>query len=549
MFQKLISFISAATLVAVLMAPFSSRGLDQPGPEETGEQTYGPGNPAPLSEASAGLQIIDAQNFEPTAQQTLALSVTADVDAPKVFYDTTDGVSVLVIRLRPFYFSQAVTFQLFDTSATSGTIGGDAEHDGSIWSSMPPLPAPTNGGQFGSLSVTIPAGQPAVVYYRPPARNILYQQDGGQEQGLTIFVYAGAHAGGKTISSGDVTLVPPDELLVHGFLSGPTSMETLGTALNASASSSTPSGQSGAKVAYIDWSTANDSGFPAAAPLVIEAVLKRLSLDRIVYQAITQVDAVGHSMGGVLCLWYAENLGNVAFNRPSIYIILDAGNVDDVWDGKQYPYVRANNFGQGDFRRIISIDSPLLGSPFANALIGFLENSSNIQIAAFASVIQQAGGSGDGAALVDLADNSQAMGELLQNARDVGALWMPVECEAGPTEGAPNLASAGIIGFALAKVGASLFFNGIDPLSNTYDASIGLTPQNSDMVVTEQSQGFAAGGADTPLYYRVQSTAHTQAESNTTVIQYVQHALGEYYVVPPGTGTATPGYQMFNKGF
>jgi Bacterial Ig-like domain (group 2) len=58
--------------------------------------------------------------------------------------------------------------------------------------------------------------------------------------------------------------------------------------------------------------------------------------------AATQVDYVGHSMGGLLGRMYAADLG--------------------------HDYVRDDNYGAGDFRKLITVDTPHWGSPLANII-------------------------------------------------------------------------------------------------------------------------------------------------------------------------------------
>ena len=58
--------------------------------------------------------------------------------------------------------------------------------------------------------------------------------------------------------------------------------------------------------------------------------------------AATQVDYVGHSMGGLLGRMYAADMG--------------------------HDYVRDDNYGLGDFRKLITVDTPHGGSPLANIL-------------------------------------------------------------------------------------------------------------------------------------------------------------------------------------
>ena len=64
--------------------------------------------------------------------------------------------------------------------------------------------------------------------------------------------------------------------------------------------------------------------------------------------AATQVDVIGHSMGGLLSRLYVANLDNVG-------------------------YIRNDNFGEGDINRLITLDTPHLGSPLGDVLLGITE--------------------------------------------------------------------------------------------------------------------------------------------------------------------------------
>jgi len=72
--------------------------------------------------------------------------------------------------------------------------------------------------------------------------------------------------------------------------------------------------------------------------------------------AATQVDLIGHSMGGLIGRLYATGYGenpNRCGDRPQRII----------------PYKKERNLFQGDFHKLITVSSPHAGSPLANALV------------------------------------------------------------------------------------------------------------------------------------------------------------------------------------
>lgn len=75
----------------------------------------------------------------------------------------------------------------------------------------------------------------------------------------------------------------------------------------------------------------------------ILAVLKTMRNDRL---AATQADVVAHSMGGILARLWA----------------------DPAADGIRVFYLRGDNYFKGDIHRLITLDTPHAGSPWANAL-------------------------------------------------------------------------------------------------------------------------------------------------------------------------------------
>ena len=144
-----------------------------------------------------------------------------------------------------------------------------------------------------------------------------------------------AGGGGATSASRELAVVRPPVVLMHGLWS---------SAVGAWANSSWPLFYD-SRFYWVpgDYCRTNDRRFESN---VVEAwhwtrtALERFRKDNGV--AATQVDYIGHSMGGILGRMYAANVHG--------------------------DYFRDNNYGAGDFRKLITVDTPHWGSPVANAI-------------------------------------------------------------------------------------------------------------------------------------------------------------------------------------
>jgi pimeloyl-ACP methyl ester carboxylesterase len=99
-----------------------------------------------------------------------------------------------------------------------------------------------------------------------------------------------------------------------------------------------------------DYKDTADSHFSTNDGVHPEAARVARQLLRDLQVASTQVDVIGHSMGGVLARRYFSGVG-----QP------------------EFPYYRSDNFSQGDFHKVILTDSPQFGSRMANCLLRFVE--------------------------------------------------------------------------------------------------------------------------------------------------------------------------------
>lgn len=172
----------------------------------------------------------------------------------------------------------------------------------------------------------------------------------------------------------DVHLTRPPVVLAHGLWSSPAAWD--------GAFASLAYGQDPRFLTHVmDYSATHAKSFQTNAPAVGRAVAIAVQQARGWGFACSQVDWVGHSMGGVLPRVYYEN-GMARHGRP--------------WQ-------RADNFGAGDIHKLIILNSPQSGSPLAELAVAAKNH-------AFWGRIYDAAMRSDpfGPALVDLQEGSPA---------------------------------------------------------------------------------------------------------------------------------------------
>jgi pimeloyl-ACP methyl ester carboxylesterase len=127
-----------------------------------------------------------------------------------------------------------------------------------------------------------------------------------------------------------------------------------------------------------DYSATNGASFSTNFPRIQDFVSRALKASRDKGYAVTQADVMGHSMGGLLTRLY---IGSDKFKRP-------------------------DNFGQGDVRRLISLDSPHSGSTFGNLVAALHQANPAGADKAVQAITKFAPAGG---AVCDLAENSPAL--------------------------------------------------------------------------------------------------------------------------------------------
>jgi len=130
-----------------------------------------------------------------------------------------------------------------------------------------------------------------------------------------------------------------------------------------------------------DYSATNGARFVTNVPHVQEFIASGLKLARDKGFAVTKADVIGHSMGGILT---RRHIGSANFKRP-------------------------DNLGQGDVRRLITLDTPHSGSTFANLVTALHILKPDATNSAVRSIT---GYNPQGGAVCDLAENSPALAGL-----------------------------------------------------------------------------------------------------------------------------------------
>lgn len=178
-------------------------------------------------------------------------------------------------------------------------------------------------------------------------------------------------SGPQIVTRFTIHLVRPPLVLVHGLWSNSTTWT--------SPASSDP------RIPVIekaDYRGTNAAHFAENISVVQRATAKALSRARLKGIACTQVIVAAHSMGGVLTRLWA--------NDPNYY--------------------RSDNFGLGEIRKFITLDTPHLGSPVADLMVEL--RSRPVTGVLLALLLERIGNSIVDGAIDDLRAGSQALSDL-----------------------------------------------------------------------------------------------------------------------------------------
>ena len=304
--------------------------------------------------------MVDAQGFGPQLNgagvPSLETPITTTVDASyRRVGALTDGASLIVVQLSTGTYSHA-GWRVAVSDPDDNTLG--AAQLGSLWhgdnASLPPLPATLN--DPGTLSVTLGANEKALFYLPPPSWAF---GSSTKTHGIQIQVLDQSN---HAMVTTPFTLYKPPLVLVHGWKGNPGSWIDF------------PSVLAGAGIQVdtfpADYAACNTCGLDAAFDAVPKAIsneLAKLRADMNV--AATRVDVVAHSLGGIVTRWYmtlssqlpdGQDRGLGANPALAFKVTTIKGTRP-----AEYEFLRPDNFGVGDIRRMITLGTPHTGTSAA----------------------------------------------------------------------------------------------------------------------------------------------------------------------------------------
>lgn len=172
------------------------------------------------------------------------------------------------------------------------------------------------------------------------------------------------------------------------------------------------------------------------------------------------------------------------------------GFANGFWSGRNDQYIRPNDFGKGDIRRLVTLGSPMNGSPLADGAEANYTSNSILTKLTFL------GYGGDGESIDDLM-NQGSVAKIIEQEKPAVA-WIPVVCTAGNNPAGLQGAWGVVAGWAA--------------------NAANMNPQHCDLVVFDVSQEDVAG---TPAVQAraVTGVIHTGEPSNGNVESQVEELL------------------------
>ena len=336
----------------------------------------------------------------------------------------------------------------------------------------------------GSISTGVTSTQSVGAYdygfsfYQAPAT---YGDASESRQVQVQFSFAPSIGNANTTSfTAPLTVIRPPSVLIHGLWSNSGAWSTVWDRSGFLEVNS-----------RADYHATNASNFSVNAPMVKAFVADGLQKVRDLGYAATQADVVAHSMGGLLTRLYA---GSSAYQRP-------------------------DNFGLGDVRRLVTLDTPHSGASTANLIVSLNANSlvfralgdllSGIRGVGFSTPIFNQG------AVCDLAENSPA----LQSLADGTNLSSQVITATG---GPPGTASGGPywLPLELALTAQACFINSPVPVGCAYIFPQDVVDdfrfrQQNDAIVPLSSEQGGIGGINFPTYIHTSVTGGADVANQT----------------------------------
>lgn len=310
------------------------------------------------------LELVDAHAFnDPTQNVSLGpmdgFPISAPSDAelkrfatgqPVVSKVAADGVSLLLVRTE---------------LPEAGSVALQVEGAGTLYriTDDPFATAGVSSIQVKSRPVALPAGKRdyAFARYRPPSMLI-----DNKTSNFTIGATFKPSVETAPAGSGEVsgTLVRPPVVLVHGTYDNPKECWQTVDADDAPQTMNQRLTQAGFRVFCVDWEKTNGrvdpSDFATNTMTVLnnkDGILDALATFRKEGIAVTQVDIVAHSQGGVITRVFARGRNDTLIDTTHEHFNnKQACRAHSCW------YHTKRNFGQGDIRRFITISTTHRGS-------------------------------------------------------------------------------------------------------------------------------------------------------------------------------------------
>lgn len=436
-----------------------------------------------------------------------------------------DGCSVVVVLFR----QKAPALPGNIKFTLVGPPGGFTE-TGSLYTQFPNIPAPQASTPNESTVVNVPSSPFTVAFYRPPASYLGATSGSARSTtGWPLVSIIATSSGGTVLGAVNLRLKPPPVLFVHGLASGPGVWGY-------------PSGPGGAypffeglnntpeAIGAADYSSENTSGLATVMPTVLDSLRGLVADSRDNSVEDTQADAVCHSYGGLICKCLAESAQNLIVQRPAGFPLF-------LWSANQDlgVYLRYDNDNLGYFDRVVTIGSPLDGSPVASVLMSELQATLGAGgYKPALQLVQLANGlAGNADALSDLATQNAVIQAM---AARPAVQWRPIAITMAPQTQQQldnDLGGGYWIATDLAK-----YFVGVSW------AKLGLTPTASDGVVTLESQTDSDYANDVNPKVGVGNLFHTAEPGKKTVFVDAADLLEL-----DNTGTVSGSYTMFKPSF
>ncbi len=326
--------------------------------------------------ATATVTFVDAQGFQPQLDEYgnpwLLIPITSTVAAS---FDRvgalTDGASLIVVQLSTGVCSLAGwTVTVSDPALTGGTLAAVAA--GSLWggdeNNLPPLP--TTLADPGDTTITLQDGESAFFYVPPPSW--AFDSD-TKTYDIQIQVF---DQNNNLMATAPFTLYKPPLVLVHGGLGNGARWNNFQSILDAGGITVDLA------VPPIDYSANNFSGLDVIYPVLPTAISAKVQSLRAQRIAATRLDVVAHSAGGLVTRWYmtpAAQRPTGARIDPTVTLTTPNGaqvlplkfKATTIHDDAQIEFSRADNFGVGDIRRLITMGTPHRGMTWWREAIAF----------------------------------------------------------------------------------------------------------------------------------------------------------------------------------